>query len=194
MDIEQEMTGFVNRLLTTHVTNTYPYHNIDHTLYVLDKTKLIAAHIGVSQTDLHLLKAAALWHDVGYINTMLHHEEESCTLAQMQLPQFGFTDEQISMICGMIMATQLPQVTHNELEAILADADLEYLSTAQADDMANELYKEMLIHHPTLSARDWDQIQVKFLEAHHYHTDFCFEHMEPANLGYLKMIIDRLNA
>jgi uncharacterized protein len=193
MDIEQKMTDFVTQLLSSHVTNTYPYHNIGHTLYVLEKSIAIAAHLQVSGKDLLLLKAAALWHDTGYIHTMLHHEEESCNLAQQHLPAFGFTAAEIEIISAMIMATKLPQITHNLLEAILADADLEYLSTTDADAMANELYKEMLIEHPLLTFKDWDKIQVKFLEEHRYHTSYCFANMEPAKLQYLQMIKDRNN-
>lgn len=54
------------------------------------------------------------------------HEFEGCLIARTALPGFGYTGEDI-MICGMIMATKIPQSPTNILEEIICDADLDYL-------------------------------------------------------------------
>ena len=48
-------------------------------------------------------------------------------MAKEELPKFGLSEKDIELICGMIMATKIPQNPKTKLEKIIADADLEYL-------------------------------------------------------------------
>jgi uncharacterized protein len=185
MDTEQPMMNFVKELINNSVAASYPYHNFNHTLYVYEKTIDIAAHEKCSATDLRLLKAAALWHDTGYVNIYYGHEEESCVLAKKQLPDFGFTKDEIYVICGMIMATKIPQTPHNLLEQIIADADLEYLGTDEAPVQAQQLFEELRMLNPYLHEELWNQTQIFFLEHHSFFTNYCRQHREPAKHSYL---------
>jgi uncharacterized protein len=155
-------------------------------LYVYEKAVEIAGHEKCSTSDIRLLKAAALWHDTGYINIYYGHEEESCVLAKKHLPDFGFTKDEVYVICGMIMATKIPQTPHNLLEEIIADADLEYLGTNEAAKQANDLFEELRMLNPYLHEELWNRTQVFFLEHHHYFTGYCKEHKEPLKHQYLK--------
>jgi uncharacterized protein len=185
MDIEQQMMNFVQELISNSVAATYPYHNFNHTLYVYDKTIEIAAHEKCSASDVRLLKAAALWHDTGYINIYYGHEEESCVLAKKQLPDFGFTKDEIYVICGMIMATKIPQTPHNLLEQIIADADLEYLGTDEAPVQAQQLFEELKILNPYLHEELWNRTQIFFIEHHSFFTSYCRQHREAVKHSYL---------
>jgi uncharacterized protein len=185
MGTEQQMMAFVKELITNSVAGSYAYHNFNHTLYVYDKTLEIAAHENCSASDIHLLKAAALWHDSGYINIYYGHEEESCVQAQKHLPDFGFTKDEVSVICGMIMATKIPQTPHNLLEEIIADADLEYLGTNEAERQAQQLFEELKMLNPYLHEELWNRTQIFFLDHHHFFTNYCREQKEPQKLEYL---------
>ncbi|MBX9785543.1 MAG: HD domain-containing protein [Chitinophagaceae bacterium] len=185
MDTEQQMMDFVKALINKSVAVTYAYHNFYHTVYVYNKTLEIAAHEKCSAADIRLLKAAALWHDTGYINIYYGHEEESCMQAKKYLPGFGFTADEIYVICGMIMATKIPQTPHNLLEEIIADADLEYLGTVEAATQAQQLFEELKMLNPYLHEELWNRTQIFFLDHHHFFTSYCKTHKEPAKLQYL---------
>ena len=166
----KEMTQFVVDLLNQNLPSTYYFHDYQHTLYVLAKTEEIAMEEGVTEQEMHLLKAAALWHDVGYIHAYKGHEYESCILAQKYLPDFGFNEDDIHQICEMIMATMVPQDPHNRLEKILADADLAYLGTSDAPVFARQLFLELQSINPGLSETEWIKTQISFLKSHQYFT------------------------
>lgn len=185
MDTEQQMTDFVKELIGNSIAASYPYHNFNHTLYVYEKVLEIAAHEKCSAADIRLLKAAALWHDTGYINIYYGHEEESCVQAKKQLPGFGFTTDEIYVICGMIMATKIPQTPHNLLEEIIADADLEYLGTDEAPVQAQQLFEELKMLNPYLHEELWNRTQIFFLDHHHFFTSYCKQYSEPTKLQYL---------
>lgn len=184
------MTNFVVDLLQDNIPLCYYYHNYEHTLYVQEKAIEIARHEGCTEKEIELLNAAALWHDTGYINTYKNHEEESCSLAKKYLPEYGFTRPEITVICGMIMATKVPQLPNNKLEEIVADADLEYLGTAAATTKSEDLFLELRSLTPSLTKKTWDQIQVSFLQSHHYFTAYCKIKREPVKENYLQELIN----
>lgn len=184
------MQSFVVSLLKEKLSPFYYYHNQAHTLYVEQKAIEIGGHEGCSKKEIDLLRAAALFHDTGFINTYNGHEEESCVLARQYLPAYGYSNDDIDTICGMIMATKLPQHPHNKLEEIIADADLEYLGTTTVTDTAYKLYQEQQHLHPSLTEAAWNKTQISFLKKHHYFTRFCKEQKEPAKLAYLNKLVE----
>lgn len=191
MHINQQMQDFVISLLKNKIPPAYFYHNYEHTLYVVDKAVEIGQHENCTPKEMELLTAAAMWHDTGHINTYAGHEEESCTLAKQYLPGYQFSAGDINSICGMIMATKIPQSPQNKLEEILADADLEYLGTKDAGKKVDDLFKELQHLNPSLTKADWNKTQISFLQNHHYFTGFCKENREPVKAAYLsKLLID----
>ncbi|MBR9918968.1 HD domain-containing protein [bacterium] len=179
--LEKEVYGIMEKELPKHLT----YHSIDHTKHVVRRSEYIARAEGCSEAEIRLLKTAALFHDIGFIHTYRDHEEKGCEIVREELPSKGYSNEQIDTICGMIMATKIPQNPQNNLEKIIADADLEYLGTDDFEEIGDLLFKELRHFNPELSRDDWNEIQIKFLKAHHYHTEFCRENRQGRKLENL---------
>ncbi len=194
MQNDSLMKTFVIDLLKSKIPASYHYHSYEHTLYVVDKAIEIAAAENCAQKEIDLVSTAALWHDTGFTKTYNDHEEEGCALAKQYLPHYGYSDTDIKQICGMIMATQIPQSPKNKLEEIVADADLEYLGTNQAAEKAEHLFKEWRHLDPLLTREKWNQIQISFLQKHHYFTRFCKENKELLKSIYLQRLIDTVNS
>jgi uncharacterized protein len=173
--------------LPDHLT----YHNLDHTKYVLDKAIFLAQKSQVSAKDLELLKLAALFHDTGFIDNPKDHEEKGCKIAENYLSE-AYSKEDMEKIFGMIMATKIPQSPTNHLEKILADADLEYLGTDRFEVIGQSLYRELKHFNPNYTDRAWDELQLVFLEKHHYHTQYCQLYREPKKQENLLSVKKRL--
>ncbi len=109
-------------------------------------------------------------------------------MAVAELPQFDISPEEIRKICGMIMATKIPQEPSTLYEKILADADLEYLGTDSFYETSELLYRELLHKQPKLSRQQWNEIQVNFLSSHTYHTNYCKVHCEPIKAAHLEAL------
>ena len=69
------------------------------------------------------------------------------------------------------MATKIPQKPQNLLEEIIADADLDYLGRDDFFIIGDQLFNELKATYVVNQVSDWDQIQIKFLENHHYFTN-----------------------
>lgn len=183
------MKNFVLDLLRNNLPENYYYHNPGHTVYVEERAQEIGRHENCSENELELLTTAALWHDTGYIKTYKDHEEESCLIARKYLPDYGYSVAETEVICGMIMATKIPQLPKTKLEEILADADLEYLGNESFETKSASLFQEFLSLNPSLTEEEWNQMQISFLQKHHYFTRFCIENRESVKQFHLNKLL-----
>ncbi|MEP6748611.1 MAG: phosphohydrolase [Bacteroidota bacterium] len=184
-----QMKLFVIAVLKEKLSPFYYYHNCEHSLYVMEKAIEIGAYENCTEQEIDMLTTAALWHDSGFINTYYNHEKESCLLARQYLPGYAYSPADIDLICGMIMATKMPQSPQNKLETIIADADLEYLGTNLVEEKAGDLFKELQHRSPSLTEMQWHKTQISFLQAHHYFTQFCKEKRAPLKQAYLQKLM-----
>jgi uncharacterized protein len=146
------------------------YHSVDHTLDVVAQAERIARDSGVSEREIFLLKVAGLFHDMGFLELYVGHEEKSCEYFLEKSADYHFSESDEQIITGIIMATKVPQQPHNLLEAILCDADLDYLGRVDFYEIAGNLKEELLNYGFIHNEDEWKQVQLNFLNFHHYHT------------------------
>jgi class 3 adenylate cyclase len=146
------------------------YHNVKHTVDVVTEVELIGWAEGCSDEEILLLKTAALFHDAGHTVSYDDHEYQGTLLAQEMLPAYGYSDEQIERICGIIMSTRLPPRPSNILEQIICDADLDYLGRSDFIPVSNTLFEELKAQDKITNLNDWNKMQVKFISGHQYFT------------------------
>lgn len=192
MHIDPAIEPQVKSILKQHLLSCYVYHNYQHAEYVREKAREIGKHENLGSKDLFLLDIAAMWHDVGYITGPKDHEEHGCQLVRKHLPRYGFNAADIEIICGMIMATKVPQQAHTLAEAVLADADMSYLATDEAENTARKLYEERLAADPTLTEKLWDEQQIRFIESHHFLTHYGKTVLEPQKAVYVDQLKEKL--
>lgn len=164
------------------------YHSLEHTLDVYASVIGIAEQEGITGNDLVLLKIAALFHDSGFIVDDKDHEERSCTIVRKELPRFGFNKEQIDRICDLIMSTKIPQTPKCELCHILCDADMDYLGRTDFKNIGDLLFSELCDQGTLSTRREWNEMQVRFLENHHYFTDTNKTLREPKKQEHLNAL------
>lgn len=187
--VEKMMLEKLRKDLPEHLT----YHSVHHIIDVRDAAIALAEQEGIAGEEMVVLKTAALFHDSGFIFGAKGHEEKSCEIARQYLPEYGYDAPQIEQICGMIMATKLPQSPKNRLEEILADADLDYLGRDDFFSIGNGLYEELAIIGIINNEDDWNRLQLKFLESHHYFTATAIKNRQKGKECHVQQIKEKLN-
>lgn len=163
--------AFVTQELRQRLSPTLHYHGLHHTYDVVAQSREIALAEGISDpTELALLHTAALFHDAGFIHVYGGHEALGCDLARQTLPALGYDEDHLQVICTCIMATKIPQEAPTHLAQILCDADLDYLGREDFYPISATLFDELAARQMIASQTAWDEIQVRFMSAHHYHT------------------------
>lgn len=178
--------------LPAHLT----YHNVNHTLDVYSAAERIGLQEGIGPEKMKLLLTAACYHDSGFLIAAEEHEEHSCNIAKEALPGFGYTQEQIDTICGLIRATKVPQLPNNHLEQILADADLDYLGREDFWPISDKLYQELLFTGKIRDKQEWNPVQLRFMEAHRFFTQTAIstrQKQKELNLASIKLQITHQN-
>ncbi len=177
---------FILDQLDKNLSEQLSYHGKHHTLDVLQVAEELCQLEGINDEEsLILVKTAALFHDAGFTVAYTNHEENGCQLAQEKLPHYGYSSDQINRICGMIMATKIPQSPQTHLEAIICDADLDYLGRNDFYDIGATLFKELKAHQILEDEKKWNQIQVNFLKSHTFHTYTNIKRRHPVKAQYL---------
>lgn len=191
MELER-LTESVLTRLKNELSPKLTYHSFAHTTDVLLASKEIAVQEKLSDYEIKLLTSAVLFHDIGFIYQSHEHERKSCEIAKEMLPDYGYTPEEIEIICGMIMATKIPQEAHTKLQEIICDADLDYLGREDFWEIGNALYKELLSFNIVSNEYDWNLIQKNFLDNHKYFTDFSNTNRAPQKLKHIEIINAKL--
>ncbi len=179
---------FILKKLEKNLPANLTYHGLHHTIDVFNAAMKIAEAENLSSNDMRLLRIAILYHDAGFTLAYKNHEDEGCKMAKKDLPAYGYSAKEISIICGMIMATKIPQNPHTILEKIICDADLDYLGRDDFEKISNTLHEEMKIYAQLHDKNEWYKIQKDFLEKHEYYTDFSRNNREHKKQKYLAEI------
>ena len=161
---------FIIDKLKKELPKNLSYHSLGHIKDVYKAAERLAELEKVATDDVTLLLTAVLFHDSGFLVNQKDHEQVGCEIARKTLPDFGYTPEQTERVCGMIMATQIPQTPHNKLEEIICDADLDYLGRDDFFTIGNKLFDELCMYGIISNDLEWNKLQVRFLEKHHYFT------------------------
>ncbi len=148
------------------------YHCLEHTR---DEVAVVSAdyaiQYGVSDEELLLLRTAACFHDLGFLECREGHETVSVRMAREVLPDYGYTPEQIDRIAELILATRLPQKPNSLLEQIIADADLDIFGREDFIERNRCLRDEMEAFGRRMTDAEWYAAQIKFAQAHEYFTE-----------------------
>jgi predicted metal-dependent HD superfamily phosphohydrolase len=186
----QAAKDFVLDKLQNELSEKFFYHGLHHTMDVLDVAEDLGQQSDISPKEMVLLKTAALYHDAGFTISNVNHEELGCDIARENLPRFGYLPEDIELVCGMIMATKIPQSPKNKLEEILCDSDLDYLGRDDFYSIGATLYEELHFHNIVKSEEDWNRIQVSFLENHAFFTSINQQRRTPRKMQHLTELKD----
>jgi uncharacterized protein len=193
-DIEQACAYALGRL-AHELSPKLHFHSLTHTRDdVVPAALRLAAQLDIDCDDTRLLRTAACYHDIGFIERRDGHEDVSARIAAATLPNYGYSSEQVACIVGMIRATKLPQKPTNLLEQIMADADLDSLGRADFFIRNQALRDELAAFDHVMSDALWYRTKLNFLRSHHYWTAEAASLRGPAKKQHIDELIRRIEA
>ena len=172
--IEEYVTGLFEQLHSPALA----FHNLDHTKNVVKHTIEIASHYNISEKELLVLKAAAWFHDTGYLFTEpAQHEEMSCEVMKKYMKDF--VDEQsITDIENCIMSTKFPRNPQTLLEQIICDADTYNLGSKDFKDTNKKALEEAKLRNKETNPEEFLEKTIKLLKEHTFFTSYSKEHLD----------------
>ncbi len=182
----------VGLFIAEHFTEKICYHNIDHTLDVVEASEMIGRACGLADNQLELVIIAAWFHDTGYYLGNENHELESARIARRFLSDEKLSFQAIDAIINCIHATKIPQDPKNLMEQVLCDADLYHLSTAHFFTKSELLRKELTFCKGYMSHEQWLALSSEFISCHHYHTDYAKRNLCPLKEANHRKLVNKI--
>lgn len=174
-------------------SDIYTYHNWVHTTQVRDEVLLLARHAGVVNGDLELLNLAALFHDAGFSEAYVGHEDRSIQIARDFLSSRNYPKERIDAIARFIEVTKIEVKPENKLEALMKDADTSSIGKSHFQIYTNSLRKELnAVQNAVLSKKDWAKNNLRFLDEHTYYSEAGKERYDEKKAENRKLLINEL--
>lgn len=192
IDVEGAIAWVAARL-EAELPSWLGYHDFEHTAgLVVPAAELLGADLALDTESLDLLRTAAWFHDVGYIERYRDNEAVGVALAEEVLPGFGYEPEQVVVVTDAIWATQLPQRPGSELAAALCDADLFVLGTDRIFEREHLLRVELEHAGEVHTDDDWNRGQVEFVGSHRYLTEAARRRNDATKAHNLEILRARL--
>ncbi|MHA4811163.1 Pycsar system effector family protein [Flavitalea flava] len=190
-NIREQAEHYVRTFFETHDTKRFIYHNLYHTVHVVEACSKIAHHYHLQERELFIVTVAAWFHDIGYLQGGSNdHEEKGASTAAAFLSANGVDTEDIDAVKKCILATKLPQSPTNLLESIVCDSDLFHLGTDEFRERNKLMRKEVEVSlDKKIDKENWRRGTIHLLEIHHYHTDYArslLDEKKQENLAKLK--------
>lgn len=194
MTIIEQAEDFVYKLLKDKLSDSFLYHNFNHTLSVVKAVKTIATAQSVTEHDMELLLLAAWFHDTGYVNGCEKHEAGSAVIAKNFLEERNYKPEDIAMISSLIRATTKGYIPATDLEKIMRDAD--YFHLAEKDYLLSaEFLKQELKYalNTDFTDLEWAKENLNFLTNHHrFFSEYALQHWQPKKEKNIQKIQKRI--
>lgn len=189
----EEAKQYVSKLLTSELSDKCLFHTINHTLEVLKNAEVIANYCKLNGEDLNMLRTAALFHDVGYVDSYDDHESFSAKRAREYLEPRLEDEQAIRQIERAILSTKIPQTPEDKISKMMCDADLMNLTF---DDYFEQI---------DLMRMEWEQIgntklsrqqvyidTLKFFQTHQYHSRYGKKVLQPKKEKTERKIKDKV--
>ena len=169
------------------------YHGIHHTRDdVLPAVTRLTEMAKLSERQTLLLKTAALYHDIGFIEQYEMNEPIAIRIAVDTLPSYGYAQKDIQKVQHIIAATQMPQTPNGPLENLMCDADLDSLGREDYFIISGNLRKEQESRGYNVSDQDWFENQLDFLSRHQYFSPQAHALRDSGKQKNIKAVVQRL--
>ncbi len=168
-----QVDEFVSNLLKTKISPDLKFHSYSHTKEVVFSVQELCLQCEKPELDTEVVILAAWFHDCGYSQKYVGHEEISCKIATDFLKEKKVPSKFIQLINDCIMATVYPQ-TPKTLEAeILCDSDFFHFARTDYGIHEHKLREEWSIClDKNYTDAEWHELNCKLLSNHQYFTKY----------------------
>lgn len=166
-----EVEAYVTNFITEQVPKEYAYHDIQHTVSVVNDAREIGKQFDLSEIEMEILLLAAWFHDTGYDKGAMNHEERGARYAREYLSGQEYSEKDLQRIEDCILATKMPHDPKSLLERIICDADLGHIGQKIYWERCSKVRQEMaLTKDLIMTDQEWVDFELEFMDRHEFQT------------------------
>lgn len=195
MTLLEKAKEFVGKLLKDNLSNSFTYHNFNHTLNVVEAATVLAKSEGLNESDTEILLVAAWFHDTGYTMGCAHHEQSSITIVSHFLKDNNKDQIFINAVAKVIEATIYDRCPRTQLEKIIKDADYSHFAKENYLTLCEKLREEWEVTSQKFySDLEWAKENLHIISQFHvYYTQYALENWQPIKEKNIQLIQNKIN-
>lgn len=172
LEIVRKASNYVFALFQERLSKKLVYHTYKHSFEIAKEAQELGQAYNLDPADMEALLLAAWFHDTGYVDTYVGHEEKSIEMATAFLEAEGYPEARIQVVADCIQATHRDHTAATLLQEILADADISNIGKDTFFANAELLRVEWEIFlNRFFSDAEWAQYQLDFLLSQRFKTE-----------------------
>lgn len=165
---------YVTGLFKNYLPEICKYHNIQHTLNVVQYCHELGENYRLVKNEMEQLLLAAWFHDTGYCLNIDNHENESVTVVSTFLDLHNVAENYLPSVKELILATKRLADPVTLAEQIICDANTQHLGSEDYFKWSTLLKEEFqLKNNRELSDKEWNDMNICFFNSHRYFTDYA---------------------
>jgi predicted metal-dependent HD superfamily phosphohydrolase len=192
--ILEKVEEYVEQILRERTPVHNYYHNLSHTLDVVESSIEIGIGEKLSPDEMEMVQIAAWFHDIGYIEKPEGHEEVSAMYAGNFLNEENYPIDRIEKIVGCIFATKVPQKPKTKLEQVVCDSDLNHLG-GEKFSVRNDYFRKEQEYYRNrkMTESEWLSSTIDFMTRHHYHSGYAINNFSDTKKENIKDLQQQLD-
>lgn len=161
----EQAGAYIEELFAAKLSSKLVFHDLNHTKQVVKAARRLAADQHFSEADTEALLVAAWFHDAGYVERYVGHEEASAELAARFLRERRYPQERIELVRQLIAATAVGAPANGLLADTLVDADRSGMAREEFASHGEllRLEWEMFLPDRAFTNPEWVQYQLEYL-------------------------------
>lgn len=187
---------YVVNLFKNKLSKLYNYHNINHTTSVVNSIDKLSKSYNLSDFEKETLLIAAWFHDTGYVNGGLNHEEKSIEIVTQFLLENNSDQKFIDAVTSIINITKFHVLPTNDVQKIMKDADYYHIGSENYFKTSDLLRKEWEeVDEKIYSDKQWLELNLAMLtQSHEFYTPYALENWQPQKEKNIKIIEENIKA
>jgi adenylate cyclase len=165
-----DLEEMIFKKLETDLDKNLFFHNYEYCRHVYEYSGLISKAEDIDQEETLLIRTAVLLINTGFSMGYENQENRSAQFARDILPEFNYSDKQISSVSNLILSSKWPPKPMNQTEMILYDIKMEFLGRADYPRLLILLFHEESHFLKSFEKNDFKKRQISLLQEYPFFT------------------------
>jgi len=147
------------------------FHSLEYARHLYEFSGLLTKAANLDLEEELIIKTSVLLLNVGYTEAYDNQENRSAEYARAILPEFNYSEKQITQISNLILSTKWPPEPKNMLEMVLYDVKMEFVGRADYTRLYKLLFLEQNQYLKSVDVLEFKRNQLAIVKNYTFYTD-----------------------
>ena len=166
----KDLEEIVFERLRKELPENLHFHTFNYIKHIYDHACLLSNAESLNAEDSILIKTSALFLFYGLCTNYHNFQNKSAEITREMLPGYKYSDNQINVICNLILFSKFQHEPQNYLEKIIYDLKTEHYNRADFLKLYKLHFLEVVENSGKITIQEWKQDQIRFLKKHNFYT------------------------